>query len=195
MKKKVIELRQQGLKILEICKKLGISKATVSYHLRETELRGRLDKLDSKINEILVNNLKEYYKTHTIEECMVKFNISRSTVVKYTDNKLEVMTKEERKQKNYERVKSYRQKMKERLVEYKGNECFFCGYNKCITALEFHHLDPTQKDFGISSYTNLKWDNIKKEVDKCLLVCSNCHREIHSGLRNISPLPDKELKE
>ena len=50
-------------------------------------------------------------------------------------------------------------------------------------ALEFHHLDPSQKDFGISSkgYTR-SWDKVKEELDKCILVCSNCHREIHSGL-------------
>ena len=56
-------------------------------------------------------------------------------------------------------------------------------YVDMTDALEFHHLDPSQKDFGISSkgYTR-SWDKVKEELDKCILVCSNCHREIHSGL-------------
>lgn len=76
-----------------------------------------------------------------------------------------------------------RDKVKYMSVAYKGGKCQCCGYNKCIGALEFHHVDPTQKDFGISSkgYTR-SWDKVKEEIGKCVLVCANCHREIHSEL-------------
>ena len=80
---------------------------------------------------------------------------------------------------NYNHVYSYRRKLKERLVDYKGGKCEICGYNKCITALEFHHLNPNEKDFGISTFNTLSFDKCKQEVDKCILVCANCHREIH----------------
>lgn len=78
-------------------------------------------------------------------------------------------------------IQHKRYKIKEKAVEYKGGKCEICGYDKCIDALEFHHLDPSQKDFGISKegYSN-KWENIQKELDKCIMVCANCHREIHS---------------
>ena len=59
-------------------------------------------------------------------------------------------------------------------------KCEICGYDKCLGALDFHHLDPSQKDFTISNsniYKNL--DKLKEEVNKCILVCANCHREIH----------------
>ena len=80
-------------------------------------------------------------------------------------------------------VTKRRRKVKTLLVEYKGGQCEKCGYDKCIGALEFHHLDPTKKDFGISSNGNtLKLDIMKKEADKCILVCSNCHKEIHDAL-------------
>ena len=71
--------------------------------------------------------------------------------------------------------------IKVKAVEYKGGCCEKCGYNKYVGALEFHHLDPTQKDFAIGSkgYTR-SWEKVKKELDKCILVCANCHREIHS---------------
>lgn len=69
-------------------------------------------------------------------------------------------------------------------VEYKGGKCNSCNYNKCIAALEFHHIDPEQKDFGIGNKGFTKsWDKIKTELDKCILVCANCHREIHESLR------------
>lgn len=72
---------------------------------------------------------------------------------------------------------------KEKLVKYKGGYCEKCGYNKYIGALEFHHLDPTQKDFNISYGKGYSFnDKIKKELDKCILVCANCHREIHGEL-------------
>ena len=71
-------------------------------------------------------------------------------------------------------------------VEYKGLKCECCGYSKCIEALDFHHLDPKQKDFNISdSNLTSNWETIKKELDKCILICSNCHREIHAGIRTI----------
>lgn len=66
-------------------------------------------------------------------------------------------------------------------VEYKGNKCEICGYNKCIDALEFHHKNSSLKDFSISNkgYTrSLK--KVKEELDKCILVCANCHRELHA---------------
>ena len=78
-------------------------------------------------------------------------------------------------------VQKRRDKLKILAVEYKGGCCQKCGYNKNIAALEFHHLDPSEKDFGIAyrGYTR-SWDTVKKELDKCILVCANCHREIHS---------------
>jgi len=80
-----------------------------------------------------------------------------------------------------EALQKRRDKLKIMSVEYKGGSCQICNYNKNIAALEFHHLDPSKKDFGVSAkgYTR-SWDKVKLELDKCILVCANCHREIHS---------------
>ena len=85
------------------------------------------------------------------------------------------------------RVTQNRQKTKERCIDYKGGSCIFCGYDKCKRALEFHHLDPNEKDFGISNSSGLNrsWDKLQIELDKCVLVCSNCHAEIHEGLISV----------
>ena len=71
-----------------------------------------------------------------------------------------------------------RHRLKEMAIEYKGGKCEKCGYDKCKNALDFHHTDPTKKEFTVSS-ANKSWESIKKELDKCIMVCANCHREIH----------------
>lgn len=72
-------------------------------------------------------------------------------------------------------------RLKQEIVDYKGGSCVKCGYNKYIGALEFHHLDPSKKDFTIAHRRLTKLnDEIKNELEKCILVCANCHREIHN---------------
>ena len=80
-------------------------------------------------------------------------------------------------------VSRKRKKLKKDLVEYKGGKCEKCGYNKCIAAMDFHHINPKEKDFAVSKNGHTKsWEKLKKEADKCILVCANCHRELHEEL-------------
>ncbi len=85
-------------------------------------------------------------------------------------------------------VAKRRKVLKEKSVQYKGGKCELCGYNKCVEALDFHHLDPMTKKFGIGhkGYTR-SWQEIQNELDKCILVCANCHREIEAGVSKINP--------
>lgn len=78
-------------------------------------------------------------------------------------------------------------------IAYKGGRCQCCNYNRYVGALEFHHLNPDEKDFGIASkgYTR-SWERNKEELDKCVLVCANCHREIHA---NIIPCPIENISD
>ncbi len=68
-----------------------------------------------------------------------------------------------------------------KALEYKGGKCVDCGYNECIAALEFHHLDPKQKEFTWQKMRLKSEKIINKELDKCILVCANCHRKRHYG--------------
>lgn len=69
----------------------------------------------------------------------------------------------------------------------KGEKCSICGYNKCLRALEFHHPNPKEKEFQITQ--NVKdFEKLKEEAEKCILVCSNCHAEIHEQLDNASSI-------
>ena len=84
-----------------------------------------------------------------------------------------------------ERVKAWRRKTKERIVESLGGMCTCCGYSGI--ALDIHHLDPSIKEFSFSSVraNSKSWDKIVEELRKCVLLCSNCHREIHAGIREL----------
>lgn len=83
-------------------------------------------------------------------------------------------------------VADRRRKLRLKAVEYKGGKCIFCGYQRDTKALDFHHLDESKKSFGLSERgLTRSWGKILEELDKCVLVCANCHREIHSGLRKI----------
>lgn len=82
-------------------------------------------------------------------------------------------------------VAKRRRKIKLLSIEYKGGKCQICGYNKCPAALDLHHING-KKDFGIGDkgYTR-SWEIVKKELDKCILVCANCHREIEIGITQL----------
>jgi len=81
-------------------------------------------------------------------------------------------------------VTIWRKRTKKKLVEYKGGSCINCGYNKCNENLTFHHRDPNMKDFQISGMS-LGIEKLKLEVDKCELLCRNCHGEVHAGILTI----------
>jgi len=70
-------------------------------------------------------------------------------------------------------------KKKQERINYKGGKCIGCGYKKFNGALTFHHKDPSQKDFGISQKTTMPLEEIKTELDKCILLCFNCHMKKH----------------
>ena len=83
-------------------------------------------------------------------------------------------------------VADRRRKLKEMAIDYGGGKCQVCGYDKCKRALSFHHKDYKQKDFGLSARGLTRaWEKIQKELDKCVLVCANCHMEIHEGVTKL----------
>jgi hypothetical protein len=72
------------------------------------------------------------------------------------------------------------------MIDHKGGKCQFCGYSKCVRSLHFHHIDSRTKEAGLGQITHRQWDRVLKELDKCILVCANCHGEIHDGLVELS---------
>ena len=83
---------------------------------------------------------------------------------------------------SYEAQQERGRKRKLELIKLKGNQCETCGYNNNYSALEFHHREPVDKNFQLDlrSLSNIKWEVILNEVEKCQLLCSNCHAEHHN---------------
>lgn len=79
-------------------------------------------------------------------------------------------------------VSNYRRKRKDNLVKVAGGRCCLCGYNKVNSALEFHHIISEEKKYGLSTGNTHDLEKDLEELKKCILVCANCHREIHAGL-------------
>ena len=83
-------------------------------------------------------------------------------------------------------VAKRRRKIKTMAIEYKGGKCQICGYEKYQGALDLHHLNAEEKRFGIGDkgYTR-SWAKVREELDKCILVCANCHREVEAGITQL----------
>lgn len=92
-------------------------------------------------------------------------------------------------------VAKRRRKIKTMAIEYKGGKCQMCGYSKYQGALDLHHIHQKTKSFGIAykGYTR-SWESVKKELDKCVLVCANCHREIEAGVTQLSRVSEIEKR-
>lgn len=90
--------------------------------------------------------------------------------------------------------KRLRNKHKERklqITNLMGGKCHLCGYDKNYAALELHHVNPKDKEYPINKLKSVSWKLVIKELSKCILVCSNCHREIHNPTTKYN---DKEKK-
>jgi len=77
------------------------------------------------------------------------------------------------------KIRRYRTKLA--AIKLLGGKCADCGWQGHQAAFQFHHINPSKKDFVIGNVANKKWEVVKKELDKCLLLCANCHAIRHSS--------------
>jgi hypothetical protein len=91
------------------------------------------------------------------------------------------------------RVTLKRRGIKKLAVEHMGGQCQLCGYRRCLSALQFHHRDPREKDFTIAD-NSTDWPRVQREIEKCVLLCAVCHFEVHAGILDINTLlPSDEI--
>lgn len=143
---------------MKVCTKCNIKKELTEYHKDKTHKDGHT----TQCKKCRIKQKKEAYyedweKTREIQK--------RSQKKAYTSGK----------------PKFRKQFMKRKFVEYFGGKCQLCGYDKCIGALEFHHVNPDEKEFSLAqnriNFSN--WDKCVEEAKKCMLICNRCHRELH----------------
>jgi len=140
------------------------------------------------------NQTKDGY-AYQCKTCVKKYRATRSDILReqrkkwYTANRERINERnraarnaEVSRWRNYDKERN--RKLKQECVDYLGGACAQCGYNECLPALEFHHIDPQCKDFAISRVRSKDGLTllVKQELDKCILLCCRCHRELHYRL-------------
>jgi hypothetical protein len=145
-------LVNQGLSQQKIADQLGVVKSDVRYWLETFNIRTQMRKEFPLCNKCG-------------EDDPTKFGPRNKSLCRFCDST-----------RTTERFRSYKQK----AVDYKGGKCQLCD-NPSLVVLVFHHIDPVEKDENWPRMATWSFERIKEELDKTLLVCSNCHLEVHFG--------------
>ena len=153
-KEELIKLIDENLSQRQIAERLNISQTTVRYWLKKLELKTQLKIENKKCKYCSTTNFIDF-KTSSFEVCIKCEN------QKYIQRWI---------------------RLKKEWINYLGGKCQKCSYNKYYGALEFHHRDPNEKDGSWNDIKKWSKEKIKAELDKCDLLCSNCHRETHAGV-------------
>lgn len=176
----VIKLRKEKKSYSEIKSLTNMSISQISKICKKFGLVNNryMGEISDELKSLII---KTYEETNSVRQTSKILKVTRDTVNKYVkiNRKKSDLSRDQQLSKN---VIEWRKRKKIELVAYKGGCCQLCGYDRCIEALEFHHNDPNEKDFTISG-KSWSFERLKVEADKCILVCSNCHKEIHSKQR------------
>ncbi len=182
-KEQIVKLRQEGKTYKQIRTITGYAKATISYHCKNANLSD-CNKFKKPTSEQVVEMQMLHHKGISTKEIAKLFERDPRTILKWITVKRTKMSSEEKRQRQNIRLQDFRRNLKKTLVEYKGGCCEKCGYDKCVRALQFHHKNPNEKEFTISYVTN-SLKRMMKEVDKCMLLCANCHAEVEDNIYSL----------
>ena len=158
--KQLERLISQHLSTHKIADKLNTSQSNVRYWLKKYNLKTKHKNThrgsirERKCLECGKTNKKDFYKSFKI---ICKSCFSKKRVEEFINKKL-------------------------KAINYLGGSCVVCGYKRYYGALEFHHTDPSKKDVSWRDLRKRSWDRIIIELDKCELLCSNCHKEVHGKI-------------
>jgi hypothetical protein len=162
-------LVEQGASIAQIAVTVGRSKTTVRHWLREyglTTRRGDWRRRTISTGEAPMDVIQRECSQHGLTD------FKRRSGGGYRCLKC-----------RSDAVARRRRKVKQILADDAGGRCIVCGYNRCIAALEFHHLVPADKSFSLSHRGVARsLDKARSEASKCALLCANCHAEVEAGL-------------
>ena len=163
----------------EVAKNLGVSQSTIRYYL------GKYDIKKSRYYNYSASDPKSVKKC---PKCHLVQPISSFYVRKNPKDPSKRIAGSWCKVCLNQATLARQRKVKQDCIDYKGGKCSNCDFNAYNGALEFHHLDPTKKDFGLSRFNNKNLNAAgKRELDKCSILCANCHRMAHAGLINPKP--------
>jgi len=165
------ELIEKGLSQRELADELNCSQSNIKYWLKKFDIKTKNNKFNKRISDSKIcpickteKHLSEFYS-----------RVGRDDVAGYCKKCSNVY--------HSNRVKNVKLKM----LDYKGNKCEDCNLSLeeshyCV--FDFHHINPNDKDPNFDKIKFQKWDKIKTELDKCVLLCSNCHRLRHAKIES-----------
>lgn len=154
--KTIEELIEDGLSQYQIANKLGIPRATLQSRMKKKGLTTKNSKSPN-----LEHNCQTCGETEPNEFYgRTKLRCKKCNNIKLRD-----------KSKEYKLI----------CIQTLGGKCSSCGYDKCMDALEFHHTNPNEKDENFNTWQHWSLDRRLDEIKKCILLCANCHREIHEN--------------
>lgn len=172
MEKEILQnYLEEGYSLNQISKESGKSLTTIRYWAKKYNIK-------SNFVTFKEQDKVEYGKTRFCPRCKKNVDTNQFYQRRGRENS-STYCKPCTSEQTLERTRN----LKSQMVEYKGGCCVRCGYEKYQGALEFHHIDPNEKDFNPSRLKNYSFnERLRNELDKCILVCSNCHREIHDEI-------------
>ena len=179
--KQIINLKKKGETYKVIFNTVNISYDKIKRICKIFNLNKNKNELKFKDEESITKIQKLYDEIGSIRKVSKILGISRQIISSVVEIKTKVNI--DRRKYMVDHVNNHRKKRKKELVDYKGGCCEKCGYNKSMNALQFHHINPDEKDFTIGG-RNYSEERMKKEVDKCVLLCGNCHSEIHEEIND-----------
>lgn len=175
-KEEMERLLAAGLSLREVARRLDRSLATVRHWMWRYELKPnprRKRGTDNGPRET-VSRCKHHGETGFVREGRGYYRCKRCRI---------------------ERVSQRRRQIKRKLVEEAGGKCLICGYDRCQQVLQFHHLDPTTKEFHLGQNgVTRSLARSRVEAKKCVLLCANCHGEVEAGIAAVplNSVPDAD---
>jgi len=164
----LVDLVSQGLRLREIADAAGRSITTVRYWIRRYELDAPRVARRAELERAIAEGRRTLMR-----ECGTHG---------WTTFVLENSGRTRCRQCRMDRVSEWRRRTKAKLVAEAGGRSALCGYDKHQAALQFHHLDPDQKEFHLADGgVTRSIEALRKEIAKCVLLCGNCHAEVEIG--------------
>jgi len=160
---------EAGMSASQIAEAVGLSKTTVRHWLREHGLQTQWAR-----RRMASNERQERMMLTCPKHGVTTFRLRGGGGYRCARCRAEAVVRR-------------RRKIKRMLVEEAGGRCRICGYNRCVSALEFHHLVPAEKSFSLSHRGVARSiEKARAEASKCLLLCANCHAEVEAGLVSLT---------
>jgi transposase len=166
-KNELERLLAAGLSLREIARRTGRSLATIRHWMRRYELKPnpRRKRGSEDGSREAVSRCEHHGETRFVREGRGYYRCKRCRA---------------------ERVSQRRRQIKSKLVEEAGGKCLICGYDRCQQVLQFHHLDPTTKEFHLGQNgVTRSLAKSRAEARKCILLCANCHGEVEAGITSV----------